>query len=64
MLSAEISMSQTSTLARATLLVVLGLSTSGCELVGGIFKAGMWVGALVVIFIVVLVMVAVSKLKR
>lgn len=57
-------MLQTPVLARIVLLVLLGVTTSGCELIGGIFKAGMWVGALGVIFIVVLVMVVISKLKR
>jgi hypothetical protein len=57
-------MLQTSALARIALLVFLGVATSGCELVGGIFKAGMWIGALAVIAIVVLVVVVVAKLKR
>lgn len=58
------SISQTSILSRATLLVVLGLSTAGCEVVGGIFKAGMWIGALGVILIAVLLFVVVGKLRR
>lgn len=57
-------MLQTATLARIALLVVLGLTTSGCELVGGIFKAGMWIGALGVVGIAVLVLFVVMKLKR
>lgn len=56
-------MLQTSTLTRLSLLVVLGLSTAGCELVGGIFKAGMWVGALGVIAVAVLIVVAIAKMK-
>jgi hypothetical protein len=57
-------MLQTSALARVALLVVLGLSTSGCELVGGIFKAGIWVGALGVVAIAVLILFVVMKLKK
>lgn len=57
-------MLQTATLARIALLVVLGLTTSGCELVGGIFKAGIWIGALGVVGIAVLVLFVVMKLKR
>ncbi len=50
--------------ARIALLVVLGLSTSGCELVGGIFEAGVWVGALGVIVIAVLVAMVAMQIKR
>jgi hypothetical protein len=57
-------MPQTGALARITTLVVLGLTTAGCEVVGGIFKAGLWVGALAVIAIVVLVVVVMGKIKR
>jgi len=56
-------MPHTSTLARMALLVVLGVTTAGCELVGGIFKAGMWVGALGVIAVAVLIVVAIAKMK-
>jgi uncharacterized membrane protein YcjF (UPF0283 family) len=58
------SMLQTSALARIALLVFLAVSASGCELVGGIFKAGIWVGALAVIAIAVLVVVVIGKIKR
>ena len=53
-----------STLSRIALLVVLGMSAAGCEVVGGIFKAGMWVGALGVVLVVVLLVVVVGKMKR
>ncbi len=57
-------MSHTSTLARIAVVIVFALTASGCELVGGIFKAGIWVGALGVIAIGVLILVAMLKLKR
>jgi hypothetical protein len=57
-------MPQTSALARVTFLIVLGLTTSGCELIGGIFKAGVWIGALGVVAIAVLLVVAAKKLRR
>lgn len=38
-------------LLRLQLLVLLAMATAGCELAGGIFKAGMWVGILVVVVI-------------
>jgi hypothetical protein len=53
----------TTTLARIALLGFLGLSAAGCEVIGGIFKAGVWVGALGVILVVVLLVVAVGKMK-
>lgn len=56
-------MLSTSSLGRIALLVYLGLFTAGCELVGGIFKAGLWVGALGVILVVVLLVVGVSKFR-
>ena len=40
---------------RALLLALLLLSTlmlGGCELIGGIFKAGVWVGVLLVLLII------------
>ena len=48
-------------LARIALLVVLGVSLAGCEVIGGIFKAGVWVGALAVIVVVVLGMFLVAR---
>lgn len=56
-------MLQTSTVARIALLVLLGVSAAGCELIGGIFKAGVWVGAIGVILVVVLIVVAIGKMK-
>ena len=53
-----------SSLARIALLVFLGVSLAGCEVVGGIFKAGIWVGAIGVVLIVVLLVVIVGKFKR
>ena len=59
----EKDMLNTGSLARIALLVVLGVSIAGCEVVGGIFKAGAWVGALGVIFVVLLLVFAVAKMK-
>jgi hypothetical protein len=57
-------MLQTHVLARIAVLIMLGVTAAGCELVGGIFKAGVWVGALAVIAIVLLLVVAVAKMRR
>ncbi len=56
-------MLRTSTLSRIALLVILGVSTAGCEAIGGIFKAGIWVGGLGVIAVVVLLVVVIGKMK-
>jgi len=53
-----------STLTRILFIVLLAVSAAGCELIGGIFKAGMWVGAIVVILIAVLLVVVVGKFRR
>lgn len=56
-------MLRSSTLSRIALLVILGVSAAGCEVIGGIFKAGIWVGALGVIAVVVLLVVVIAKIK-
>ncbi|HUQ85948.1 MAG TPA: hypothetical protein VM096_00225 [Vicinamibacterales bacterium] len=56
-------MLQTTTLSRLALLVFLGLTAAGCAAVGGIFKAGAWVGALGVIVVVVLIVIVVGKMR-
>jgi len=57
-------MLRTSTIARIALLVLLGVTTAACELIGGIFKAGVWIGAIAVLTVVILIIVVVAKLKR
>ena len=37
------------------LLVVVALTLPGCAVVGGIFKAGAWVGALAVILVIAII---------
>jgi hypothetical protein len=57
-------MVRSSTLSRIALLVMLGVSTAGCEMIGGIFKAGLWVGAIGVLAVVILIVVIVGKMRR
>jgi hypothetical protein len=56
-------MVRTSSLWRISLLAVLGVTAAGCEVVGGIFKAGVGVGAFAVILVVLLIVFAVVKMK-
>ena len=51
-------------LSRIALLVLLGVSLAGCEVVGGIFKAGFWVGAVAVIVVVVGLVFLVGKVRN
>ncbi|WP_170234189.1 hypothetical protein [Segetibacter aerophilus] len=37
---------------------------SSCEAIGGIFKAGMWVGVIVVVLIVALVLWLIGKVRK
>jgi len=39
--------------ARLLLIVVLAMSVAACEVVGGIFKAGFWVGIIIAAVVVV-----------
>ena len=47
-----------------TLLMILAMSSAGCEVVGGIFKAGMWVGVIMVALILVVIFWIMGKMRR
>lgn len=49
--------------ALSTLLLFCSVMLSSCEVIGGIFKAGMWVGILIVVFILGIIGYFVSKKK-
>ena len=49
-------------LTQIVLLVVLALATSGCQLVGDIFQAGMFVGIISVVLVIVLIGWVVSRI--
>jgi hypothetical protein len=44
-------------------LVAASMSLSGCEVVGGIFKAGMWVGVIFVVLIIAIVGFIAAKIR-
>ena len=52
------------TVFRVMLIVLATMSLAGCELVGGIFKAGFYTGIFIVVVIVALVGFGVMKMKR
>ena len=47
-----------------TFLLMLSVLLPGCEVIGDIFKAGMWVGVLVVVAIVGLIVWLVGKARK
>jgi hypothetical protein len=47
-----------------TLLILATLLLGGCEVVGGIFRAGMWTGVILVVLIVIGIVFVASKFRR
>ena len=45
-------------------LLALSITLTSCDAIGGIFKAGMWVGVIVVIGIVALVLWLLGKARK
>jgi hypothetical protein len=43
--------------------MILAVSSSGCEVVGGIFKAGLWVGVIMVALILVVIFWIMGKMR-
>lgn len=44
--------------------MALAMTLTSCEVIGGIFKAGIWVGIILVVAVVALVMWLVNKGRR
>jgi hypothetical protein len=63
MKSAEVQMRLT-VLSRLFVVLLAGITLSGCELAGDIFQAGMAIGVFIVIAVIALVIFLVSKLRR
>ena len=49
---------------RLFLLLLLAITASGCEIIGGIFKAGVWVGIIVAALVVVLIVWILGKARK
>ena len=45
------------------MLVLVSIALPGCEVIGGVFKAGAWVGALAVILIIAIVGFLAAKIR-
>ena len=48
---------------RLVLLVLVTMTFAGCELVGDIFQAGAWVGAIAVILVIAIVGFIAAKIR-
>jgi hypothetical protein len=46
-----------------TLLVLASMTFAGCELIGDIFKAGVWVGVLMVVMVLALIGFIAAKVR-
>ncbi|HEY1954559.1 MAG TPA: hypothetical protein VGH28_03090 [Polyangiaceae bacterium] len=49
---------------RPMILVAVATALSGCRAIGGIFKAGVWVGVVVAVFAVLIVGAVLSLTRR
>ncbi|NML21998.1 phosphatidate cytidylyltransferase [Pseudoflavitalea sp. G-6-1-2] len=45
-------------------LMVLSMLFSSCEVIGGIFKAGVWTGILAVAAVVILIIVIIARVMK
>lgn len=45
-------------------MVMLVFTLASCEVIGGIFKAGMWVGIIIVVAIILLILWLVGRFRR
>ena len=46
------------------LFLILMVSLSSCQAIAGIFKAGVWVGIIIVVIIIAIVLWLISKMKK
>jgi hypothetical protein len=53
----------TASVVQILLIVLVALSSGGCEAVEAVFKAGMWVGIIIVVLIIALVGFIAAKLR-
>ncbi len=47
-----------------TSLLLAGLTLTSCEAIGDIFKAGMWMGVIVVVLVIAVVLWLIRKVRR
>ncbi|WP_205500243.1 hypothetical protein [Rufibacter psychrotolerans] len=47
-----------------SLMLVLTLSLSSCDVIGGIFKAGMWTAVIIIVIVVLLILWLLRRIRR
>jgi heme/copper-type cytochrome/quinol oxidase subunit 4 len=47
-----------------SMLAFMAMALAGCEIIGGIFKAGVWTGILLVVIVVALIIWLISRARR
>lgn len=47
-----------------SMLIMFSISLSSCEAIGSIFKAGMWVGIIGIVLVVLIVIWLINKVKN
>lgn len=52
------------TLVRPLLLILLGATLSGCQVIGDIFKTGVWTGVILVLVVIGLVIFGIVKMLK
>lgn len=45
-------------------MMVMMVMMSSCDLIGGIFKAGMWTALIIIVLVIILVMWLIRKIRR
>jgi hypothetical protein len=45
-------------------LLVVAAASTGCEIIGDIFQAGVWVGVILVVIVLALIMFLVSRVRH
>ena len=56
-------LTRSGTLVPLLLLILLGVTAAGCQVIGDIFQAGMWVGVIGVVLVIAIIGFVVSKLR-
>ena len=47
-----------------TLVTLLAVTLTGCDVIGGIFKAGMWTAVIIIVLVVLIIGWLISRFRR
>lgn len=56
----------TNTLQRSyfAIIVIMLITLQSCDLIGGIFEAGMWTGVIIIVLVVLLIIYIISRFRK